>query len=148
MGQFATGVTIVTTRDNAGNAYGLTLNSFTSLSLDPPRVLICVDRRAETFAHFYDSKCFTVNILPAGGAALSMRFAKSGGDKFAGVAHTFGHLGTPVIEGAIATLECRIVETHDAGDHVIHIGEVVHAAAGGGCPLIFFQGRYGRLAED
>src|SRR2546422_7142174 len=114
MGLFATGVTIITTRDGKGNFYGLTANAFTSLSLVPPLVLICIDRKAETFAHFYDSKCFVVNILAEDQQELSARFSKSGGDKFAGVAHRPGHLGVPLIEGALGALECRILETHEA----------------------------------
>ena len=86
MGHFATGVTIITTRSADGVPYGLTANAFTSLSLDPPLCLICVDRKAESFAHFYDSKVFTVNILTTGQEDLSNRFAKSGGDKFTGIA--------------------------------------------------------------
>ena len=148
MGLFATGVTIITTRDSQGRSYGLTANAITSLSLEPPLLLICVDRKAESFAHFYDSKCFVVNILSDTQQALSARFAKSGGDKFAGVACRAGHLGVPLIEGAIATLECRIVETHDAGDHVIHIGEVAQTTIHSGRPLLFFQGQYRQLADE
>lgn len=148
MGQFATGVTIVTTCDSQGTCYGLTANAFTSLSLDPPLCLVCVDRKAETFAHFYDSKCFTVNILTEEQQDLSSRFAKSGGDKFEGVARRTCHVGAPILDGALAYIECRIVATHDAGDHVIHVGQVEHFEVLGGRPLLFFQGRYGRLAGD
>ncbi len=147
MGHFATGVTIVTTRGADGTPYGLTANAFTSLSLDPPLCLVCVDRKAESFAHFYDSKVFTVNILTREQEDLSNRFAKSGGDKFTGVATAPGHHGAPLIAGALATLECRITATHDSGDHVIHIGEVEHVQVNGGDPLLFFQGRYRRLVE-
>ena len=147
MGLFATGVTVITTRDTKGNFYGLTANAFTSLSLAPPLVLICIDRKAETFAHFYDSKCFVVNILAEDQQELSARFSKSGGDKFAGVAHRPGHLGVPLIEGALGALECRILETHEAGDHVIHIGQVEQMEIHDGRPLLFFQGRYRQIVE-
>ncbi|HXJ32844.1 MAG TPA: flavin reductase family protein [Candidatus Eisenbacteria bacterium] len=147
MGHFATGVTIVTTRGADGTPYGLTANAFTSLSLDPPLCLVCVDRKAESFAHFYDSKVFTVNILTREQEDLSNRFAKSGGDKFTGVATAPGHHGAPLIAGALATIECRITATHDSGDHVIHIGHVEHVQVNGGDPLLFFQGRYRRLVE-
>jgi hypothetical protein len=86
MGLFATGVTIITTRDQEGKPYGLTANAVTSLSLDPPLLLICVDRKAETFPHFFDSKIFVLNILAEDQEALSRRFATTGGEKFAGVA--------------------------------------------------------------
>ncbi|TMA47823.1 MAG: flavin reductase family protein [Deltaproteobacteria bacterium] len=145
MGLFATGVTIVTTRDGQGNVYGLTANAVTSLSLAPPLLLVCVDKKAETYAHFFDSKCFIVNILSEDQEALSARFAKSGGDKFTGVPYHLGRLGTPALYGTLGHVECRIVETHEGGDHVIHVGAVEHAELRGGAPLIFFQGKYHQL---
>jgi flavin reductase (DIM6/NTAB) family NADH-FMN oxidoreductase RutF len=147
MGHFATGVTIITTRSADGTPYGLTANAFTSLSLDPPLCLVCVDRRAESFAHFYDSKVFTVNILTCEQEALSNRFAKSGGDKFTGVATEPGHHGAPLIAGALAHLECRITDTLEGGDHVIHVGRVEHFHVRDGDPLLFYQGRYRRLVD-
>ena len=147
MGHFATGVTIITTRSEAGVPYGLTANAFTSLSLDPPLCLVCVDRKAESFAHFYDSKVFTVNILTIGQEELSNRFAKSGGDKFTGVATIPSHCGAPLIAGALAHMECTITDTLEGGDHVIHVGLIEHADIRDGDPLCFFQGRYRRLAD-
>jgi flavin reductase (DIM6/NTAB) family NADH-FMN oxidoreductase RutF len=147
MGHFATGVSIITTRDRHGNVYGLTANALTSVSLDPPLLLICIDRRAETFAHFYDSKSFTVNILKEEQQELSSRFAKSGGDKFSGLSHRAGRLGTPILDGILGFIECRIVATHEAGDHVIHIGEVETAEVQTGRPLLFFQGQYRKIGE-
>ena len=145
MGMFATGVTIVTTRDSHGNFYGLTANAVTSLSLVPPLVLICVDRKAESFIHFYDSKRFVVNILGRDQEALSARFAKSGGDKFGGVPYRLGRLDTPILPDTLGYLECRVIETHEGGDHVIHVGEVEHGEGEGGEPLVFFQGKYRHL---
>lgn len=147
MGLYSTGVTIITTRDRHGNFYGLTANAVTSLSLVPPLLLICVDRKAETFAHFYDAKCFVVNILAEDQQALSSRFAKSGGDKFTGVAYRIGQLGMPILDGTLAYLECRIVETHEGGDHVIHLGQVEDAESRSGRPLLFFQGQYRQLGD-
>ena len=95
MGLFATGVTVITTRDQQGRPYGLTANAVTSLSLVPPLLLICVDRKAETFPHFFDSKIFVLNILAEDQAELSRRFATTGGDKFTGVRFRLGRLGTP-----------------------------------------------------
>ena len=146
MGHFATGVTIITTKGADGTPYGLTANAFTSLSLDPPLCIVCVDRKAESFAHFYDSKVFTVNILTTEQEDLSNRFAKSGGDKFTGVATVPGHHGAPLIEGALAHIECRITDTLEGGDHVIHVGQVEHMHMQAGDPLLFFQGRYRRLS--
>ena len=148
MGLFATGVTIITTRDEQGRPYGLTANAVTSLSLDPPLLLICVDRKAETFPHFFDSKIFVLNILAEDQEALSRRFATTGGEKFAGVACRVGHLGTPILEGTLGHIECRITETLEGGDHVIHIGEVQHAEGYERRPLLFYRGKYRQLAGE
>ncbi|HJQ85431.1 MAG TPA: flavin reductase family protein [Candidatus Binatia bacterium] len=148
MGCFATGVTIITTRDQSGQPYGLTANAVTSLSLEPPLLLICVDRKAETFPHFFDSKIFVLNILAEDQEEISRRFAKTGGDKFAGVPYRVGRLDTPVLTGTLGHVECRIIETLEGGDHVIHVGEVDHAEARDGRPLLFYRGRYRGLAPD
>ena len=148
MGLFATGVTVLTTRDAEGRPYGLTANAVTSLSLDPPLLIICIDKKAETHPHFFDSRCFVVNILAEDQEALSTRFAKSGGDKFGSLPFSTNQDGVPVLEGTLAHIECRITETHEGGDHVIHIGEVHHAELRGGRPLLFFQGRYRCLESD
>ena len=145
MGYFCTGVTVITTRDDAGRPFGLTANAVTSLSLVPPLLLVCVDRKAESHAHFFTSKVFVVNILSEEQESLSRRFAVSGGDKFTDVPCHPGRLGAPVLDGTLAHLECRIVETHEGGDHVIHLGEVDHAEVHDGRPLLFFQGKYARL---
>jgi flavin reductase (DIM6/NTAB) family NADH-FMN oxidoreductase RutF len=145
MGLFATGVTVLTTRDDDGRPYGLTANAVTSLSLMPPLLLICIDKKAESHPHFLTSRCFVVNILSEGQEDISTRFAKSGGDKFGGMRFSTNQDGVPVLEDTLAHLECRIVETHEGGDHVIHIGEVRHAEVRGGEPLLYFQGGYRRL---
>jgi flavin reductase (DIM6/NTAB) family NADH-FMN oxidoreductase RutF len=148
MGCFATGVTVITTRDQTGRPYGLTANAVTSLSLDPPLLLICVDRKAETFPHFFDSKIFVLNILEEGQEALSRRFATTGGDKFAGLEFRLGRLDTPILAGTIGHIECRIVDTFEGGDHVVHVGEVEHAEARDGRPLLFYRGKYRQLSGD
>jgi 3-hydroxy-9,10-secoandrosta-1,3,5(10)-triene-9,17-dione monooxygenase reductase component len=146
MGHFASGVTIVTTHDGSGTAYGLTANAFTSLSLDPPLCIVCVDRKAESFPHFERSRAFNVNILASTQEELSNRFAKSGGDKFAGLATTTAANGAPLLTGALATIECAIAETLAGGDHVIHVGRVERCTMHEGEPLLYFQGKYRRLA--
>src|SRR5262249_39234204 len=98
MGHFATGATMTTTHDGAGGVYGLTANAVTSVSLVPPLLLVCIDRKAESFPHFFASGVFAVNVLAAEQEHLSARFAKSGGDKFAGVPHRRGTLGAPILE--------------------------------------------------
>src|SRR5919201_6910162 len=99
MGCFATGVTVITTRDQSGKPYGLTANAVTSLSLTPPLLLICVDRQAETFPHFFDSKIFVLNILAEDQEAISRRFATTGGDKFTGLEFRLGRPRPPLPAG-------------------------------------------------
>jgi 3-hydroxy-9,10-secoandrosta-1,3,5(10)-triene-9,17-dione monooxygenase reductase component len=146
MGRFATGVTVVTTRGADGAPYGLTANAVASISLEPPLVMISIDKRAETFPHFLASRAFVINVLAAGQEALSNRFAKSGGDKFAGLAYETNAEGVPVFPDTLATIECRIVATHEAGDHVIHLGEVDATRVTDAAPLLYFHGHYGRFA--
>ena len=129
---FATGVTVVTTRDREGRPSGLTASAFTSVSLDPPLVLVCVDHAATAHPDFRERGWFAVNILRREQEALSRRFAASGGDKFGGVACHEGRTGLPLLDGALATLECRIVEAHEAGDHTIFIGQVETVSVAGG----------------
>jgi flavin reductase (DIM6/NTAB) family NADH-FMN oxidoreductase RutF len=147
MGHFATGVTVITTHDGAGRPYGLTANALCSLSLSPPLLLICVDKRAESYAAFARSGVFVVNVLSDAQEDLSRRFAVSGGDKFEGVAYRTGASGAVILEGALAYAECRLVATHDGGDHTIYTGEVEAADAIAGHPLLFFRGAYRLLRE-
>lgn len=148
MGHFATGVTIVTTHDGQGRCYGLTANAVCSVSLEPPLVLVCVDKAAESHPAFALSQAFVVNILGDEQEELSRRFAVSGGEKFVGLACRNGGTGTPIIEGALAHVECRVVATHDAGDHTIYIGQVEGGDVTAGSPLLFFRGKYHHLRHD
>ncbi len=148
MGHFATGVTVVTTHDGSGRCYGLTANAVCSVSLDPPLVLVCVDKGAESHPAFGLSQAFVVNILSDGQEDLSRHFAVSGGDKFVDMPCRSGGTGAPILDGALGYVECRVVATHDAGDHTIYIGEVQGAAAREGHPLLFFRGRYHFLHQE
>ena len=148
MGHFATGVTVVTTHDGAGRCYGLTANAVCSVSLDPPLVLVCVDKRAESHPAFGLSQAFVVNILADEQEQMSRHFAVSGGDKFVDLPCRNGGTGAPILEGALAHVECRVVATHDAGDHTIYIGEVESADCRDGHPLLFFRGQYHQLHRD
>jgi flavin reductase (DIM6/NTAB) family NADH-FMN oxidoreductase RutF len=148
MSHFATGVTVVTTHDGQGRCYGLTANAVCSVSLDPPLILVCVDKRAESHPAFELSQAFVVNILGEGQEELSRRFAVSGGEKFVGLACRNGGTGAPILDGALAYVECRVVAAHDAGDHTIYIGEVESAETGDGHPLLFFRGSYRQLHRD
>jgi flavin reductase (DIM6/NTAB) family NADH-FMN oxidoreductase RutF len=145
---FAAGVTVVTTRDQEGRPSGLTASAFTSVSLDPPLVLVCVDHAATAHPAFRTHGWFAVNVLRHEQEALSRRFAESGGDKFRGVPCHDGQSGLPLLDGALATLECRLVEAHEAGDHTIFVGRVETATIGEGRPLVYFHGRYHSLFVD
>ena len=146
-GAFATGVTVITTKDATGKPFGLTANSYTSLSLDPPLVLVCVDKKVDCYTCFEQSKVFVVNILSEGQDQLSTRFATKGIEKFEGVAVRQGNLGVPLLEGAVAHIECTLVSAYEGGDHTIYVGEVQAASASGERPLLFFKGKYKRLPE-
>jgi flavin reductase (DIM6/NTAB) family NADH-FMN oxidoreductase RutF len=147
LGHFATGVTIVTTTDADARPAGLTVSAFCSLSLDPPLVLICVDHKAQTYPALRERGRFAVNILGAEHEGLSRRFAGTGFDKFEGVPWRRSPRGLPLLEGALAHLECTTVAAHDEGDHTIFVGRVEAGAAGPGEPLLYYRGRYQRLAS-
>ena len=137
-----TGVTIVTTLDERGSPVGITANSFSSVSLDPPLVLWSQALAAKSFAAFRDAERFTINILAAEQADVSQRFARSGADKFLGTQVRSGMGGLPIIEGAAAFLECRKVATYPGGDHVVFVGEVENFEHTDLKPLAFGGGRY------
>jgi flavin reductase (DIM6/NTAB) family NADH-FMN oxidoreductase RutF len=146
MGHFATGVTIITTVSKDGVPFGLTANAFTSVSLDPPLLLISVDKKAESFPHFEESKVFTVNVLSEEQEGLSRKFAVSGGDKFQGVAYHTGANGVPILDGMLAYLECKLYATYDGGDHTLFLGEIEQAETHEVKPLLFYRGGYRSLA--
>ena len=108
MGHFATGVTVITSIRTSGELHGLTANAFTSVSLIPPLALVCVDKKAESYPCFEESKIFTVNVLASDQEALSRKFAVSGGNKFEGVSYKIGANGAPILDGALAYLECKV----------------------------------------
>lgn len=145
MGHFVTGVTVITTRDKAGTPFGLTANALTSLSLNPPLLLLCVDKTVQCYACFEESKLFAVNILSEEQEELSRRFATKGIEKFAGLKwHTSEH-GLALLEGAIGFIECKILQAYEGGDHTIMVGEILSASAAGESPLLFFKGKYHHL---
>jgi len=148
MGCFATGVTVVTTRQEDGSPCGLTASAITSVSLDPPLILVCVDKKAESYPHFGPAGIFAVNVLDEAQQAISSRFATSGGDKFAGLAYRWGETGAPILDQGLAYLECRIVHAYEGGDHMIYVGEVERAETGAGRPLLYYRGSYGALADS
>jgi flavin reductase (DIM6/NTAB) family NADH-FMN oxidoreductase RutF len=146
VGSFATGVTVVTTRGEE-QAYGMTANAFSSVSLDPPLVLVCVIANSEGSAHIEENRCFAVNVLHADQEPLSRYFASRdrprGRDAFREVAHRTASSGSPILDGSIAYLDCRVHAAYEAGDHQIFIGEVLELGFDpDGNPLVFHAGRY------
>jgi len=147
LGHFATGVTIVTTCDADGRPTGLTVSAFCSVSLDPPQILVCVDHKSQSYPALRDGGHFAVNFLGDGHEDISRRFATTRLDKFDGVPHRLSGHGVPLLDGALAQLECRVVSRHVEGDHTILVGLVEDARNGAGEPLLYYRGKYRRLAE-
>lgn len=145
LGRFATGVTIVTVRDGEGRDHGMTVSAFSSLSLDPPLVLVCIGNDATMASPMSSAASFGVNVLSAGQEALSRRFAGPIDDRFADVALARGSLGNVILDDVLASLECRVVARHPAGDHVVVIGEVDSGAVRDGRPLLYYRGGYAQL---
>ena len=146
-GAFATGVTIVTTKDEEGRPRGLTANSFTSVSLDPPLVLICISRSAASFDAFATAAGFAVNILHEGQVALSALFASKASHKFQSVDHVRLFTGAPVLQDSLAWFDCSVHSRVDAGDHIVLIGRVEAFEARTAPPLGFSCGRYASVRE-
>jgi flavin reductase (DIM6/NTAB) family NADH-FMN oxidoreductase RutF len=146
MGHFATGVTVVTTRHDDQLA-GMTANAVASLSLEPPLLLVAVDKRAAMHEHLTAGKCFAVNILTAAQEELSRRFARSGPKEFADIPLAQGVTGAPIFAEALAWADCRIHSVAPGGDHDIFLGEIVAGDAHDGQPLMYYRGKYTRLAE-
>lgn len=143
LGSFATGVTIVTTQGPAGKLAGMTVNSFSSVSLDPPLILWSAAVTANSLPLFEQSQAFVINILGAEQRTLSDQFSKSNSDKWLGVRYRTSRSGCPVLDGALASLHCDKIEMKRAGDHYIFIGHVRDIERGNEAdPLIFFNGRY------
>jgi flavin reductase (DIM6/NTAB) family NADH-FMN oxidoreductase RutF len=148
LGCFPTGVALITTLAPDGRPVGLTANSFSSVSLDPPMVLWSLARTASSAAVFRDAEYFAINVLAAGDEELSSHFSKSGGDKFSRYAERFtdGLAGAPLLQGAVATFECHSRHRYYGGDHIIIIGVVERYTHGDATPLLFSRGRYAELA--
>lgn len=142
LSRFASGVTVVTTKDAAGNLYGITVSAFSSVSLDPPLVLICIENTAGSIDALTAAKMFVVNILNSDQAELSERFASPAADKFAETEHELNIDGIPVIANCLANITCTVVETYEGGDHTIFIGRVEEIAVSDGDPLIYFRSGY------
>ena len=147
LGCFATGVTVITTLDHKARPVGVTANSFSSVSLEPPLVLFSLGRQALSLWAFLSTHHFAVNVLAADQSELSNRFARASVEKWSEIAYERWDSGCPILPGCAASFECEIRYTHNGGDHVIFVGEILRMA----CdperpPLLFHGGRYGALA--
>ncbi len=142
LGQFATGVTVITTRSKQGRKVGMTANSFSSLSLDPPLILWSLSKTAPSLSDFVDAEHFAIHMLAQEHHLLSGHFAKASADKFAGIAHRECDVGVPILEDVLATLVCRNVTQYEGGDHLIFIGQIEQYQQRQGEPLVFHAGKY------
>jgi flavin reductase (DIM6/NTAB) family NADH-FMN oxidoreductase RutF len=146
LARFASGVTVMTLRDADGDDRGMTVTAFASLSLDPPLVLACVGNAASIAPALARATHFAVQVLSADQEALARKFAEKDGNRFDGLVARRGIEGLPLLDGVLATLQCRISARHPGGDHEIIVGEVLEVASHHGEPLLYFRGQYGRLA--
>lgn len=145
LGRFASGVTVVTARDEQGIDYGMTVTAFSSVSLAPPLIMVCIGHDASLRPVIDHCQHFAVNILSSSQEALSRRFAAVG-NRFEGVGFVRGDLGgDALLDGALAFLECRVVARHEAGDHTIVVGEVENAGNRDDRPLLYYRGGYAQL---
>lgn len=151
LGCFATGVTVITVARAAGAVHGMTANAFCSVSLEPPLVLVCVDHGSDTYPLLGAARRFGVSVLRDDQQAVARYFAEEEksqqGAEELGIRYRFTARGTPLLDSALAQLDCALVAAHEAGDHTIFIGEVEEAIVAPAAPLLFYGGNYRRLNE-
>ncbi len=145
LGRFASGVTVVTAVDPTGGDAGMTVSAFCSLSLEPPLVLACIAHDATMHSLLVSSTHFAVNILSSGQEEIARRFAETEITRFEGIGFDRGREGMALLEDVLAHAECRLITTHEAGDHTVIVGEVETASVHGGDPLLYYRGGYVRL---
>ena len=146
LGRFASGITVVTTIDAEGRDVGMTVSAFSSVSLTPPLVQVCIDQAASMYGALQQAERFGINVLASEQEALSRRFAAvDSSHRFDGIGYARGESGVVLLEEALAHLECRMHARHDAGDHTIFIGEVERASARDGRPMLYYRGGYAQL---
>jgi len=146
LGRFATGVTVVTTRTSDGRPLGMTASSVASVSLDPPLLLVCVDRKNDMRGALEHARHFVLNVLAADQEALSRRFAAEATDRFDGVDYRDNKQGLPVLDGVLATIECEKTDVVPGGDHTVYFGRVTGGAVTDRRPLLYYRGGYAGLA--
>jgi flavin reductase (DIM6/NTAB) family NADH-FMN oxidoreductase RutF len=145
LGRFASGITVVTARDPEGRDHGMTVTAFSSVSLDPPLILVCIDRSASMHDLLYGAETFAVNVLSTEQEAISRRFAESRDDRFDGVGYTRDLSGAALLEESLAHLECTTWARYDGGDHTIIVGRVDRAVARDARPLAYYRGGYAHV---
>jgi flavin reductase (DIM6/NTAB) family NADH-FMN oxidoreductase RutF len=145
LGRFASGVTILTTRDADGRDHGMTVSAFCSVSLEPPLVLACIERNTDMYKILPKATHFGISVLGEGQEALSRRFAELPSGRFDGIGYSRAESGVVLLDDAIGHLDCRKVDRHDAGDHAIYIGEVESASCQQERPLLYYRGGYAQL---
>ena len=147
LGRFVSGVTVVTTMSDDNRPAGITVSAFSSVSLEPPLVLVCIDKRASLHNHLSEGRHFAVNILADHQEGISKRFASRNENRFEGGVYRCGLQGAPLLEGALAYIECRVVHVYPGGDHTIIVGEVESTSVADQKPLAYFRGNYGSLSD-
>lgn len=147
LSRFASGVSVVTTKDADGNFRGITVSAFCSVSLDPPLILVCIEKETASHLAVERSKAFVVNILSGEQADVSMRFASPIPDKFERVDFRLGINEIPVLAGCLANLECSLASAYEVGDHSIFIGNVKNIIISDGEPLLYFRSHYRLMAD-
>ena len=145
MSHFASGVTVVTT-EHQGKPYGMTVASFASVSLQPPLVLVCIEKSVKSHDAIRDAKKFGVSILSANQSEISNLFASKSQEKFTGLTTLRGKLGIPLIAGSLCAIECSLHAQFDGGDHSIFVGEVRDMTIADGAPLLYYRSAYHRIA--
>lgn len=145
LGRFASGITVVTTHDDAGRDHGMTASAFSSLSLEPPLILVCIANDATMAPVLAKAETFAVNILSDAQEPLSRRFAGKLDDRFVGIGYARGQLGDVLLEDVLAWMQCRVAARYPAGDHVILVGQVEFADARDARPLLYYRGGYAQL---
>jgi flavin reductase (DIM6/NTAB) family NADH-FMN oxidoreductase RutF len=147
LGRFASGITVVTTKDANGRFFGITVSAFCSVSLEPRLILVCIDKNTGSHHALEETHAFVVNILRDDQGHLSDRFAAFLPDKFDAVKFRLGLNGLPILEDVLANLECRLVNSYDGGDHTIFVGEVAEATINDGKPLLHWRGDYREIQD-
>ena len=145
MSRFVSGVTVVTTSGKENRPAGITVSAFSAVSLEPPLVLVCINKRASLHDHLTEGRYFAVNILCEDQQDVSQLFASKDEDRFEGARYRWGTTGAPLLDGALAYVECRVVHAYPAGDHTIIVGEVESTSVADHKPLAYYRGGYTRL---